>query len=153
LGTYDGILGLDADEGIVKHGSQVGIFCGADAGEVVDQRSVEEAEFVVHVLEPLLKRLEFGMPVFSDEEQVVSRFLADVVNLEKWSDNRHNSCKSCQAYPLVQESLREVSDGVKTEAGKTKFLDDPRTPVLDIGLDFWMRVVQVGALPESASAV
>jgi hypothetical protein len=66
--TYDGVLGLDADEGVVEHGAEVGVLGGADAGEVVDEGGVEEAEFVVHVLEPLLEGLEFGVPVFADEE-------------------------------------------------------------------------------------
>jgi hypothetical protein len=28
-----------------------------------------------------------------------------------------------------------MSDGVETEAGKTELVDDPGTPILDIGLD------------------
>jgi hypothetical protein len=117
--TYDGVLGLNSDEGVVEHASEVGIFGGADAGEVVNQRSIEEAELVIHVLEILLERLKFRVPVFSDKEKIVPCFLADVLNLERLSICCHHFCKSCQAYPLVQESFREMSDSVKTESGKT----------------------------------
>ena len=51
LSTYYCIDGLCSDQGAIEDSCQIGVLCLGDFGKVVNQRSIKEAEFVMHSVE------------------------------------------------------------------------------------------------------
>lgn len=97
----------------------------AERREVVQERRVVQSESFGHLTQVLREVFDISGPELANVEEFTT-FLVQLFD------------------PFIREATGKVLHSVQTETLETDLLGYPLAPVLDISINFWVRVVQVG---------
>ncbi len=122
-----GTVGACCHETAVEHLAQIRRLRGGQLREIVQQRRVVQRELVLHLVEVLEHFADVAAPELADQEQIALAELAIQVGDE-----------------LIRKTFAEVLARVEPEALELELRHHPLAPVDHVGLDFRVRVVDVG---------